>query len=584
MYLTNGTLDHHSRLKSHRAQVCFYPSPCANSHHLHLDRSGQGNISLQAALPLAKSLQREIATLGERIQNAATAQEASGLVPGQGQTTEARHTELLLIIHNIKELLGRIDRDIQYFNLAINASGESLSSSLSSGVSPSRLLQASTLLTFGDTQFAHDPTRPVQIGPSFALSLYMLFVGHAAQAQSNGPDGPPTPMTPRPMGSPHSGRQEPYGLGEGERRPIWQEVLHKARVRICRTPVGWKFDRVRGYIPTVSKASMVEAGIIDSSIPQPQASGGYAYYIEIIEDLDDGRLHDESGLGSLPFDNVVHAGIRESIAIPQISKIFYANTGRILNIGVGDNNGGESSPILLVKRDSTACNGGDEHWNFDETTDGDTSAGNGYLSAQQDEIDRQIQQESERAGLLTQPVMDKIKLQLPPHLDADWLAFEAFVEDDDDTSSGSEEEGNGDGICDRETTPVTMGKTRGYKRQSLDSRLVTQIRNISLREGSVPRTATDKLDQAQIDNEESFVARSPFGGIVSSLSLLEMLIRLTSLQEYEQKPHLTIHDPTLNFFLEETSTTGLRGEERWKARHEAKRRVGFDPYTDTPTK
>ena len=60
-----------------------------------------------------------------------------------------------------------------------------------------------------------------------------------------------------------------------------------------------------------------------------------------------------------------------------------------------------------------------------------------------------------------------------------------------------------------------------------------------------------------------------------------MLIRLTSLQEFQQTPHLAIPDHILMFFLEETSTTGLQGEAHWRMRSEAKRRMGFDPYTDT---
>lgn len=84
--------------------------------------------------------------------------------------------------------------------------------------------------------------------------------------------------------------------------------------------------------------------------------------------------------------------------------------------------------------------------------------------------------------------------------------------------------------------------------------------------------------------QESFVARSPFGAIVSSLSLMEILIRLASMQEFQQTSHLAIPDHILTFFLEETSTTGLHGEKRWKIRSDTKRRVGFDPYTDTPVK
>jgi len=100
-----------------------------------------------------------------------------------------------------------------------------------------------------------------------------------------------------------------------------------------------------------------------------------------------------------------------------------------------------------------------------------------------------------------------------------------------------------------------------------------------------PRYLVVNADEGEPGQRDAnFMARSPFGAVTSSLSLMEMLIRLTSLQEFQQAAHLSIPDHILTFFLEETSTTGLQGEARWKARNEAKRRVGFDPYTDTPTK
>ena len=31
--------------------------------------------------------------------------------------------------------------------------------------------------------------------------------------------------------------EEPYGIEEGQRKPMWQEAIHKARVRLCRVPI-----------------------------------------------------------------------------------------------------------------------------------------------------------------------------------------------------------------------------------------------------------------------------------------------------------------------------------------------------------
>lgn len=232
--------------------------------------------------------------------------------------------------------------------------------------------------------------------------------------------------------------------------------------------------------------------------------------------------------------------------------------------------------------------------------------------------------------------------RFPNHVDPEWLAFEVFVEDDEDdeseeTADDDEDEDEEDADLPREVIPPYFGlpitppfnrlkkgsAQRG--RWSLDSNLLVQIRNLSMHSSPAsgrPASRPDSRDQLQASattlrggvhpssaspspaagseavaadltghgesaaataaSSSAFVARSPFGAITSSLSLLEMLVRLTSLQAFQQASHLSIPDHVLTFFLEETSTTGLHGEERWRARNEARRKVGFDPYTDTP--
>ncbi|CAN9353673.1 unnamed protein product [Alternaria alternata] len=74
--------------------------------------------------------------------------------------------------------------------------------------------------------------------------------------------------------------------------------------------------------------------------------------------------------------------------------------------------------------------------------------------------------------------------------------------------------------------------------------------------------------------------------VKTSLSLLEMLIRLTALQQFQQSSHLAIPDEFLNFFLSDSSTVGAGGdaELRRRVRREARMRVGFDPYDESPIK
>lgn len=545
-------------------------------------------------MPLAKSLHRDIVALGKRIENAALAEEGSRRRGTTAKTDEAHHAELLAIIRAITALLARIESDIPTLQLAITASGETLSSSLPAGISPSRFLQASFFLNMGDTQFASDSSRPVQIGPSFYLSLYMLFAGHTKTTLQ--PEGaePKKPATPGPSRFATPLKEEPYGLGEGERKPIWQEVLHKARVRLCRTPMGWHFDHAMGYVPSVTGSFFPHVSH-GSSCREDTAFGRpdeFSYHLEIVEDLDDGRFH-ELESETCPYDGMPQAGIRESIPIHQVAKIFYTDSGRILNIGNTDEAG--NNPILLLKKDVDASTADEvvQEIMAPGSASPDMGDAASITSDEQDEIDRQIREESVLPEIKTQEAPEQqqhpFALRLPPHLDPEWFALEVFLDDGDGESSESPDEIEDNSEHECAVPALKSSRLSASPRPSLDPNILKQMKNLSTTDLSGRSTTSTPMRQlgkpnSQIQRDANFMARSPFGSVTSSLSLMEMLIRLTSLQEFQQAAHLSIPDYILSFFLEETSTTGLKGEERWKVRNEAKRRVGFDPYTDTPTK
>ncbi|KAL7820619.1 RanGTP-binding domain-containing protein [Trichoderma gracile] len=541
-------------------------------------KSGRGNVFLESALPLAKSLHQQIVSLGRRVEATATVEEHSHRSGTNPPSKAASHEALKKVVSDLKSLLAQIDRDIPLLQLAISASGESLSTSLPAGISPSRLLQASTLLTVGDTQFAQDPTRSVQIGPSFTLSIYMLFLGHASLTASL-QDGKiqPGAASNNQQGLIQNGELKPqgptYGLGEHDRKPLWQEAIHKARVRLCRS----------AFTPAIEGNSL--HGNNPSGLG-PDGPLSYAYHLEIVEDLDDGRAHEGDGAPQ-PFNGVAKAGIRELIPIHQLSKIFYTDTGKILNFGDGAD--GENNPILLLKRDIKASR---------PQRPEDDILGETYSAAsdqtrqeadedQQADVDRQLLGESSSSESLK----DSCATALPKHLDPEWIAFEVFEEDDegsDASSSAGPDEDSSDETDERDNSPA---KSTSRPRAAMDSNLVSQIKNLSVqptsRSGLALRKSDSKLDRPFKDlskgsarDAQDFVSRSPFGAITTSLSLIEMLIRLAGLQEFQQASHLSIPDHILTFFLEETSTTGLTGEAMWRARSETKQRVGFDPYTD----
>jgi hypothetical protein len=158
--------------------------------------------------------------------------------------------------------------------------------------------------------------------------------------------------------------------------------------------------------------------------------------------------------------------------------------------------------------------------------------------------------------------------RLPPGLDPEWIAFEVYNEDESsDTESEAE---NADSTNDASIDPGMMAKL-----------------SINDRGHSSPSPSTSRQRYASPSNTGTTTVTNPhFENIRTSLSLLETLLRLTSLQQFQQQSHLSISDELLNFFLEESSTTGAGGDEqhRQRLRNEARRRVGWDPYNESPVK
>lgn len=353
--------------------------------------------------------------------------------------------------------------------------------------------------------------------------------------------------------------------------------------------MGWHFDHNHGYVPPLDSSLGINknSASVDYIFGRPDE---YSYHLEVVEDLDDGRVHEDESK-TRPFDDIPQAGIRESIPIHQVAKIFYTDSGRILNIGNTDEAG--NHPILLLKRVTNAPTAADIAENLvspgGETPVKAITESLGVNSDEQDEIDRQLREESELPASKTEVEKDQhpLALHLPSHLDHEWLALEVFTEDDDYDSSGTEDEPEDESSNEKAMPTIRSGRPTPSQRSSLDRKLLTQLKNLSTTDvasQSGVRNSPRQIEKSESQRDANFMARSPFSSVTSSLSLMEMLIRLTSLQEFQQVAHLSIPDYILSFFMEETSTTGLKGEERWKARNEAKRRVGFDPYTDTPTK
>lgn len=509
-------------------------------------------------MTLTKSLRWDIQSLGVRLAKAVGEEELARRGSSKSKSRAQNDLELKLIISEIKKLLTRIEDAVPLINLAITTSGVNLSTSLPATVSPSRLLQASTFLTAGDAQYNVSMPRAQQIGPAFTLSVYMLFAGHAYR--------------------PHD---------EGIRETTWKEVMHKARVVLLRVPLDHVYDYPTPFGPNTRQS---DEGA-HRHIPAEGRPHEFAYQLLIVEDLNDDRVHtfddDEPQPG--PYEGVELAGVREIVPIHEISKIFYADTGKILNIGT---EGETNNPILLLKRDVNAVPPRrmmeQSALETEYESDSSHTVGGSDDEAEQSELDDQLRRES-TADLSDAPPQqgepDAHPWRLPPNLDLEWMAFEVYTEEPSTDSDVDESEADLSSPSPADSTP--------QRADSISAGLAPPFSKLNLRPSTPSHTPPPQNTQLIPSPQKASVPIPQYApkptslpAIKSSLSLLEMLIRLTALQQFQQTSHLAIPDELLTFFLSESSTVGAGGdgELRRRVRREARMRVGFDPYDESPIK
>ena len=515
--------------------------------------SARGNTSLESAVMLTKQVRWEIQQLGQRLQRAANAEELVRQRSAKALDKAQHALELKQIAQAIRKLLTRIEDAVPLINLAITASGATLSSSLPTSVSPSRLLQASTFLTAGDSQYSTSSAAYTQIGPTFVLSIYMLFAGHI-----------------RPQDE------------KDVRESTWKEVIHKAVVRLMRVSIDSLHTlpgEPKSEADTLSpRTRSANVDYFAGQLVPSTRTDEYAYQLVIVEDLEDDRVHTFEDDGPQPgsFGDIDLAGIWEAIPIHEISKIFYADTGKILNIG---SEGETNSPVLLLKRDLNAipprrmtklsgqsdCSDDDRESRtrvpqYPATHSHQNSKNTSYSDDHLHLSDDLTSHDFQSPG-----VTSANPWQLPADLDPEWIAFEVYTEAEDSDVENDEEPAQ----SRRSHTPSV-------------STLTSNLSHLNVSASSSP--SQQEGSPISSSKPSAFAALPP---IRTSLSLLETLLRLLSLQQFQQTPHLSIPDELLTFFLSESASTGAATnnvQERKRLREEARRRVGFDPYDESPIK
>ncbi|KAK6343624.1 hypothetical protein TWF730_011215 [Orbilia blumenaviensis] len=490
--------------------------------------AARGNTSLESAMALTKSLREDIESLGVKLLSAAEVEEKHKATRRKGQHDKDTAKK---IIAEIKDLTKRIEDAVPLISLSVTASGASLSTAMPESVSPSRLLQASTILTIADQMYMQNPFHERQVGTAFTLTLYQLFAGHS------------------------------HRIGPKVDEFTWQEVAYKCKVKVLRVPLHYGGSEVDNDLGAADQPENYMRGA--------EKTDEYAYELRIIEDLDDSRVHEEEGE---VYDEVQNAGRRLSVPIHQISKIFYTNSGKLLGID-------SVTPVLLLKRNPLAepprrllARIGRYERDDDEDDLSETDGPLPHFPDSPLDGNTSIHHEPPTR-----------KWDFPEHLDKEWLAFELWQEptdsdeddeDDDDEGSGGSEASNSKEPCKETYSLASLIPGFSNLLRGKETPPVKPISN---------PTPTSKVMSVR---NPSIVAGQPSTGYqrglsglsnpnISSLSLLECLLRLTGLQNYQQTSHLFVHDELLNLFLSDAYSDE---KSRRKERATAKKKIGFDPF------
>lgn len=520
--------------------------------------AARGNSSLESAVSLTKSIRRDIQSLGARVTRAVAYEESAQRSSSRIKSSTQSEAEMKAVIKDMRALLDRIEDAVPLINLAITTSGAKLSTSLPASISPSRLMQASTFLSAADSQYSMNHELPTQVGPAFTLSMWMLFVGHANC--ENGLERPP---------------------------PKWKEVIHKANVKLIRVPLQRvkKFPFSYGALEHDQRER--ESGLPFHSVPAEAPSQEYAYQLTIIEDLEDDRVHtfEEEDTKPTSLDGVEVAGMRHMVPIHEVSKLFYADTGKILRIGSDEDT---NSPVLLLKCDPNAAlpremmkdqglDSAAECANTSSQNSQTLDSSRGKADDEDSEIEAQFARESSTCAETVRTDISNKDFELPSSVDTEWIGFAVYSE-----AACSDTESD----VDQNDVPLSSFQSGRSRQESLDPDFVSDLSKLNLdSETLTPTSTTQKQNQLQATTQEQALLRIENGPVKTSLSLLEMLIRLTSLQQFQQCSHLAITDELLNFFLQESSTTGAGDvEARMAERLTAILRLGFDPYQESPVR
>ncbi|KAI9294767.1 Ran-binding-domain-containing protein [Neoconidiobolus thromboides FSU 785] len=122
----------------------------------------RGNSSLEAVIEMTDSLRQDIEQFNSKFNSDPI------------KSNDTNHNDAELIIKELKKLVGKLDSTVSYIQLVLSITNVDLNSKLPKGISASRLLQASSLLTCV-AQMNQSGLKVVKVGKEIQFTVYSLF-------------------------------------------------------------------------------------------------------------------------------------------------------------------------------------------------------------------------------------------------------------------------------------------------------------------------------------------------------------------------------------------------------------------------
>lgn len=467
--------------------------------------SARGNTSLGSTVHLTNSLRRDINAFARRVSDAADEQELSKHI---------NRNNMSVVMTDMKNLLSRIEDAVPLISLALTTSGANISSSLPNTVSPSRLLQASSFLISADSLFCNSPSLKFQqVGPIFILKLYTIFSGSA-------------------------------------------RIAHM----VSSSDITWKEEHAK-CIVSVVRVDLTNSVESKGDLTRKRTNE-YAYELQVIEDLNDGRYHEELEKKKLKKnkDGSIY-GSRRNIPIHLVSRLFFNASGRLLNIEEA------KTPVLVLKL-------------------------NHALSPPRKLLESIKEDDLEETHENVEDESFYDKINDPENIE--WIAFEIWNDDEDnqdeshsdvssDTSNISESLSENDDYNDSHEN-INSKDNHNKDQESLkdisSSNVEKRTKEIINNKDQVLKSekqinefsAALKALNIDVENKNEILELQKDSGTnLATLSLLEYIIRLTALQTCEQTSLLSVTDERISLFLRDDNHSSRTRE-----------RKGTMEYGDTP--